>query len=120
LLIAGGVGITPLRALYQSLPAQPGDLTLVYRAGREVDVVFRDELASIAQRRGARLHIVIGHRRDLGYDPLSPVSLTRAIPGLADHDVFVCGHGGMTADVIASLRRAKVPRRSIHCESFEF
>src|SRR6266702_7264712 len=31
LLIAGGVGITPLRALLESLPAAPGDLTLIYR-----------------------------------------------------------------------------------------
>src|SRR3954467_3262685 len=33
LMIAGGVGVTPLRALFQALPAEPGDLTLVYRSG---------------------------------------------------------------------------------------
>ena len=31
LLIAGGIGITPLRALLEALPAKPGDLTLLYR-----------------------------------------------------------------------------------------
>ena len=31
-LIAGGIGITPLRALLESLPGEPGDLTLIYRA----------------------------------------------------------------------------------------
>src|SRR3954469_3853237 len=34
LLVAGGVGITPLRALFQALPAEPGELTLLYRSGR--------------------------------------------------------------------------------------
>lgn len=120
LLIAGGVGVTPLRALFQTLPAEPGDLTLVYRASRDADVVFRDELAAIAKARGARLHIVTGHRRDLGHDPLSPTALSRNIPDLRDHDVYVCGPAGMTAGVVRALRGAKVPRRQIHSESFEF
>ena len=120
LLIAGGVGVTPLRALFESLPAQPGDLTLVYRAGRDADVVFRDELRAIAKARGAQLHIVTGHRRDLLHDPLSPAALSRNVPDLRDHDVYVCGPAGMTTGVVRALRSAKVPRRQIHSESFEF
>jgi ferredoxin-NADP reductase len=119
LLIAGGVGITPLRALFQTLPADPGDLTLVYRAGRADEVVFRDELRAIADARGARLHVVAGHRAELGADPLSATALTMNIPDLASHDVYVCGPAGMTTAVVAALRTAKVPRRQIHVESFE-
>ena len=44
LLIAGGVGITPLRPLLETLPAAPGDLTLIYRVSSMRDVVFRHEL----------------------------------------------------------------------------
>src|SRR3954454_9780184 len=120
LMIAGGVGVTPLRALFQSLPAEPGELTLIYRSGRNVDVVFRDELTAIAKARGARLHIIAGHRRDLGHDPLSTAALSRNITDLREHDVFVCGPAGMTATVVRALRGAKVPRRQIHSESFEF
>ena len=120
LLIAGGVGVTPLRALFQSLPARDGDLTFVYRAGADLDVVFRDELKLIAEKRKARLHIVTGHRRDLGYDPLSPENLANNVPDLMHHDVFICGPAGMTASVATALREAKVPRRHIHTESFEF
>ena len=120
LLIAGGVGVTPLRALFQALPAEPGDLTLVYRADSDNDVVFRHELQAIAKARGARLHIVTGHRRDLRHDPLSSTALSRNVPDLCDHDVYVCGPAGMTAGVVRALRAAKVPRRQIHSESFEF
>ncbi len=35
LLIAGGVGITPLRAMIEDLPGRPGDITLLYRATTE-------------------------------------------------------------------------------------
>jgi predicted ferric reductase len=120
LLIAGGIGITPLRALLQTLPGGPGDLTLLYRTGATRDVVFRDELTALARSRGATVQFLTGHRRDLGYDPLSVPVLTANLPDLRDRDVYVCGPDGMTAAVVAALREAKVPRRQIHHETFEF
>ena len=41
LLLAGGVGITPIRALFETLPVDRGDLTLLYRASRPEDVIFQ-------------------------------------------------------------------------------
>jgi predicted ferric reductase len=120
LLIAGGVGITPLRALFQTLPAAPGQLTLLYRASDERDVVFRHELESLAAERGARLRIIVGRRADLGGDPISATALRTNIPDVAEHDVYVCGPPGMTAAATRALRTAGVPRRHIHHESFEF
>jgi predicted ferric reductase len=120
LLLAGGVGITPIRALFETLPAGPGDLTLVYRATDWTDVVFRDELVRIAEARAATLHYLVGSRRDLGADPLSPAVLTRILPELRAHDVYLCGPDGMAAAAMAALREAGVPRRRIHHESFEF
>jgi predicted ferric reductase len=120
LLIAGGIGITPLRALFESLPGRPGDLTLLYRVSRDADVVFGDELTAIAQQRGARLHFLTGRRSELGYDPLSGPALLANIPDLREHDVYVCGPEEMAASVVSALRAAKVRRRRIHHESFEF
>ena len=63
LLIAGGIGITPLRALLEALPAGHGDMTLLYRVRSQADVVFRDELETLARSRGARVHYLVGPRR---------------------------------------------------------
>jgi predicted ferric reductase len=120
LLIAGGVGITPLRALLESLPAARGDLTLIYRVTSMGDVVFRRELGQLAAARGARVWYVAGRRAELGFDPLSAAELRSNVPGLTRHDVYVCGPAGMTAAAIRELRSAGVPRRHIHHESFEF
>jgi predicted ferric reductase len=120
LLIAGGIGITPLRALFESLPGGSGDIRLIYRASRNADVVFRDELSAIAAHRGARVDFVLGSRAELGHDPLSAQALTANIRDLRDHDVYVCGPDGMTRAVVAALRQARMPRRQIHHESFEF
>ncbi|MEW2042579.1 ferric reductase-like transmembrane domain-containing protein, partial [Streptomyces sp. NPDC005534] len=48
LLIAGGVGITPLRALFEELP---GRLTLLYRARTAEDLALGGELEAIARWR---------------------------------------------------------------------
>ena len=120
LLIAAGVGITPLRALFETLPAGPGELTLLYRASDDRDVVFRRELRDLAAKRRANLHIVTGRRAELGWDPLAAEALLRNISHLVRHDVYLCGPPGMTDAVTKALRFAGVPRRRIHHESFEF
>ena len=115
-LLAGGVGITPLRAMFATLP---GPVTLIYRASSPQDVVFADELDAIAAARGATVHYVIGSRAELGGDPLSPRVLRSLAPDLDEQDVYVCGPDGMASAAIAALRAAGVPKRSIHRESFE-
>jgi predicted ferric reductase len=120
LLIAAGVGVTPVRALFETLPSTTaGDLTLIYRASRHEEVLFRGELESIARSRGAKLYIVVGSREELGSDPLSAEALAW-LPKLADHDVYLCGPAPMQVAVTKALRSLGVHRRHIHTESYEF
>jgi predicted ferric reductase len=118
LLIGGGVGITPLRALFESLPADDGDLTLIYRARRADDVMFRDEIDRIARLRKARVAYVVGSS---GEHPeyLTAAHLQTLVPDIGAHDVYVCGPPGMIANVEDALRELRVPRRQIHTENFE-
>jgi ferredoxin-NADP reductase len=121
LLIAGGVGITPIRAMLAALPRRmPQAITLVYRASHPRDVVFRRELDAIAANRQVAVHYVIGSRQRLGYDPLEAGELQGLVPGLHRYEAYVCGPPGMTEAAIASLRDAGIPRRRIHHESFHF
>ncbi|MFF8999608.1 ferric reductase-like transmembrane domain-containing protein [Streptomyces achromogenes] len=118
LLVAGGVGITPMRALFETLPGAAGDLTLLYRAGTTRDLALWNELAAIAEERGARLMYAVnspgGERPDI-----SARTLRRKIPDLDRHDVFLCGPPGFARSVYEALRGAGVPARRIHHESFE-
>lgn len=121
-LIAGGIGIAPLRALFAGLAAGPGDLTLVYRASRPEDVVFRAELDRLAAARGATVHYLVGRRGTpaMPSDPLEAEALGRLVPGIADHDVFACGPIPMMDRVEKSLRALGVPGGQVHLERFTF
>jgi ferredoxin-NADP reductase/DMSO/TMAO reductase YedYZ heme-binding membrane subunit len=122
LFIAGGVGITPIRAMFAALPRrmQADGITLLYRASHPRDVVFGRELNAIAADRGAVLHYLVGSREQLGFDPLDTAHLQQAVPGLHRCEVYVCGPAGMTEAAAKSLAAAGVPRRRIHRESFDF
>ncbi|WP_372341378.1 ferric reductase-like transmembrane domain-containing protein [Streptomyces sp. CC224E] len=119
LLLAGGVGITPLRALFETLPGAPGDITLLYRAHDAEQLVLREELESIAATRGACLHYLLGSS-DAAYDPLAPQALRDLVPELTGHDVYLCGPPGMTEAATAALVRAGVPDTRIYAESFTY
>lgn len=121
LLMAGGVGITPIRALFESLPAQPGELTLIYRVSDRAEVLFAEELTAIARDRGATLLYAYGPRgRGQRPGPLDAERLATMLPDIAAHEVYLCGPPGMTDLARAQLRRAGVGNRHIHLESFTF
>jgi predicted ferric reductase len=115
LLIAAGVGITPLRALFETLP---GEVTLLYRARGAEDLALGGELEAIARWRGAQVLYALNGPR--GERPrITAESLRATFPGIAGHDVYICGPHGFARDVYEALRAAGVPDRRIHHESFE-
>ena len=116
LLVAGGIGITPVRTLLEEMR---GDVVVVYRVVDEGEIIFRDELEQLAGERGASLHFVVGdHRHEAGRDLLSPTHLQELVPDIKDREVYVCGPPAMADAITANARHAHVPRRHIHTERF--
>jgi ferredoxin-NADP reductase len=115
LLIAGGVGITPVRALLEEEPA--GDVVVLYRVRSENDAVLVDEVRALVEARGGRLHLLTG-RTGEGNAPFAPDSLRAMVPDIAERDVYVCGPPTMTSAVLSALRGLKVPQRQVHAERF--
>jgi ferredoxin-NADP reductase len=123
LLIGAGVGITPLRALFETIPGNPGDVTLVYRASTADDLVLQAELNEIARVRGAQVHYLLSrpaHGNRERHDPLHADRLRRLIPDIEHHEVYLCGPDALTEALRATLRSLGVPARHIHHESFTF
>jgi ferredoxin-NADP reductase len=127
-LLAGGIGVTPLRALLEELPYAPGEATLIYRAHASRDLVLRREIDDLATRRGARVFYVLGPRvpgrpswLPQGAAHLSDAAALRElVPDVAEHDVYICGAGPWMEAAGAAARAAGVPAENVHLERFSW
>ena len=121
LLIAGGIGITPLRAMLEAVPSNGRDVTLLYRAEREQDLAFRGEIEAIAARRPLTVRYLTGVEiGDDQTDQLGVPSLRALVPDIAQRDVFICGPPGLVDAVLRRLHLLGTPRHQIHYERFAY
>ncbi|GIJ71685.1 ferredoxin reductase family protein [Virgisporangium ochraceum] len=124
-MLACGIGVTPLLSLLGELPYRPGEATVVYRARGEAEVAFRDELEWFARHRGVRVRYLYGPRADrtswlpaghAGHDDAA--MLRRIVPMVPHAHVYVCGPDGWAAAARAAAVAAGVPERRLHTEQF--
>jgi predicted ferric reductase len=115
LLIAGGVGITPVRAMLEEEAA--GDVVVLYRVRSEQQAPLVDEVRTLVAERGGELHLLTGHGGGEP-SPFEPDRLLARVPDIAERDVYVCGPPGMTSAVLSALRTLKVPAGQVHSERF--
>ena len=124
-LLAAGIGIAPIRALAESLAAEPGDVTIIYRTNDERDAALLDEVRRISDERGHRLKVVTGERGATGgFLPADPSQtpehalLLAMAPNLLDSDIYVCGPAPWSKLVKAALNKLRIPKTQIHIEEF--
>jgi ferredoxin-NADP reductase/DMSO/TMAO reductase YedYZ heme-binding membrane subunit len=114
LLVGAGVGITPVRALLEELPDH-ADVVVVLRGSTHDDLVLRDEIADEVDRRGGRLHELVGPRE---YFRLDGAAFTALVPDIAERDVYLCGPEAFQDQVVAAATASGVPASQVHHESF--
>jgi predicted ferric reductase len=121
LLIAGGIGITPLRALLEEMPQRKNGVVVLYRARSWPDVVFKDELDELVRARGGEIHYIVGRRgKEVDAQPLAPRFLRTLVPDIRERDVFICGPRDMIDSVSRSVSALGLPASQIHRERFAF
>jgi ferredoxin-NADP reductase len=127
-LLAGGIGVTPLRALLEGLEQGPGDVVVVHRASDHDRLVLSGELAALAQERGARYVTVAGPRIEgrVSWLPQAAAHLTdgqalaQLVPDVAERDVFLCGAPAWMDAARDAALDCHVPAEQIHLERFTY
>ncbi len=121
LLIAGGIGITPLRALLEAFALEGRDITLLYANRSEKRIVFREELEQLAaQHPYPKIHVIVSQPEEWTGERgrLDSERLTRLVPDVQRREVFLCGPLSMMREMRKILRRQGVSARHIHTEEF--
>jgi ferredoxin-NADP reductase len=126
-LVAGGVGITPLVSIAETvLRAEPGSrITLLCGNRREDEIVFRRRLEALAAEFEPRL--TVRHALDAvpdGWDGLRGAldgpQVLAALAGEPADAYFVCGPEPMMQSVCAALESSGIPRERVHTERFAY
>jgi predicted ferric reductase len=117
-LVGGGVGITPVRALLDEFK-NGVEIDLLYRASREEDLVLRDELDYLAAHSGGtiRVHYLVGSRREF---PMDAKALKKLVPRISDSDIYICGPGPLVETVKEAAEDLGMPKNRFHKEAFAF
>ena len=125
-LIAGGIGITPMMSMIRTL-ADRGDkrpLILLYGSKDWTSVTFREELETLKTRLDLSVVHVLsqppsGWTGEQGY--ISAELFKRHLPPrYADHEYFICGPNVMMDAIEAALGEMKVPLSKYHSERYSF
>jgi predicted ferric reductase len=129
-LLAAGIGVAPIRALAESMAAQPGDITVVYRITDTSDAALLDELTQICRDRNHNLEILSGSRPDgPGFmpkltdgEPAIPeyARLIAIAPHLPESDIYVCGPVAWSESVLHALKKLRISNDQIHVEEFSW
>ncbi|MCI9869883.1 ferredoxin reductase family protein [Arthrobacter humicola] len=125
-MVGAGIGITPVRALLESTPFQPGNATVILRGHSESELYLGEEILDLCRRRGATLFHLTGSR-PAGVQTWLPEHAARAghrlasyDPKIADADVYVCGPSVWAHNVLEDARAAGVREDQIHYERFDW
>jgi ferredoxin-NADP reductase len=116
LLIAGGVGVAPVRAILEEA-GRGGQAVVLYRVRDMEEALWRKEFESLAQAYGARVLLLAGNRHE---QPLDARRLHQLVPDIKTRTVFVCGPEALVHTVRREAERLGVPPDRIHAESFAF
>ncbi|HEX2545944.1 MAG TPA: PDR/VanB family oxidoreductase [Ramlibacter sp.] len=112
LLLAGGIGVTPLLCMAQRLQAIGGDFTLHYCTRSAERTAFRDEIAASPYASRVQFHFDDG-------DAAQKLQLEQEIaqPTPGTH-IYVCGPTGFIDWVVKTADRLGWPKDQVHLEYF--
>lgn len=117
-MIGGGVGITPIRALLDEFKSS-AKIDVIFRAPRVEDLVLKEELDYIAanSKGSIRVHYMAGPRKNY---PMDAPFLKALIPDIADSDIYICGPVALIETVVDAAHELGVSPTRVHHEEFVY
>ena len=124
-MIAGGVGITPIYSMLKDLASRedPGKVVLIACVHHEDGILFRDDLDRwFSEKPGWESHIVCSRQKDWPGPKgrLDPAMLLELLDNDLSGTFFLCGPTGLVGTIRRFLLKTGLPGRRIRREEFVF
>lgn len=112
LLLAGGIGVTPILCMAEALSAQDATFEMHYCARSPERTAFRDRIASSSYSGQVQFHYDSG-------DAAQKLDLPALLSGLdRQTHIYLCGPAGFIDHVLATARAQDWPKDQVHLEYF--
>ncbi|MFA5991479.1 MAG: ferredoxin reductase family protein [Candidatus Doudnabacteria bacterium] len=121
LLLAGGIGVTPIRALAQQLAMQKADCVILYGCKTEADIVFKNEFLAL----NVKHFFLLSQTKNQALGNLLPGRISAEkikllAPDFLEREIYLCGPNNMISGVLADLKTLNIPNSQIHYEKFNY
>ena len=110
LLLAGGIGVTPMLAMAEALAAKGAAFEMHYCARSPERAAFRERIAASSFAEQVHFHY--------DSDAAQRLDLPALLAAPADTHLYVCGPAGFIEHVLAAARERGWPDAQLHVEYF--
>ena len=115
LMIAGGIGITPMRSLIEAAP-KGQDITLLYACNNPEEAPLLGELKTIKTQATFKLVPVFSNIDGR----LTPKLIQQFVPDVTTREIYLCGPDPMVKSLTSYLKSIKIADENIHTERFSY
>jgi NAD(P)H-flavin reductase len=120
-MVAGGIGITPFRRIFQELAYEPNrEVHLFYGNRRRNEIVYEEELDNVETV--TVTHVISDDPDHPGETGFITTDLMRTYlqRELTEYEFLICGPPAMTVKLESALEGEGVPAGQIHHELFSY
>lgn len=121
LFLAGGIGITPIRALIEQLSKDGKDIVLLYANRTPRDEVFGSELRDM-EHRYHFIYSQIAEEDAGGFETgrINEEKIRRLVPDFMERDIYMCGPAPMIKSLNTLVQTMGIPASHVHYEIFSY
>eukprot|EP01025_Chloroclados_australasicus_P056244 TRINITY_DN6927_c0_g1_i1.p1 TRINITY_DN6927_c0_g1~~TRINITY_DN6927_c0_g1_i1.p1 ORF type:complete len:289 (+),score=50.42 TRINITY_DN6927_c0_g1_i1:56-868(+) len=125
LLVAGGIGVTPIRSMLYEFIKKGTDVTIVYSIRSQKEGPFLEEFKEIVEKSGGKIKLIVTVTgEDEEWDGLKgrvdADFLQEHVTNLCEKEVYLCGPTGFMNSVTAAFERIGCGLEKVYQENFNF